>query len=146
MSQGYNGRGYSPSKWQEKRMEVYRNLYIHGNREQLAALVKVLERSQADDWSRNELEEMRMQSVSLSVAYCFSCGRDVERPAATVFLLEKEAGLFYVANILAIHQYKLTSEQYSSILGEFADHVIRPYCERFGLKVELMGTIEGLQN
>jgi hypothetical protein len=129
-------------------MEVFRDLYVHGDREQVAAVIAEVEHSLTGGWTRDSAAEAGMRSVAGagSVTYCFSCTKEAGRPAATLFLVEKEPGLFYVSNVVPCQQHQLSYQEYNAILEEFSERLLRPLSERAGLRVELTATQADLGN
>jgi hypothetical protein len=129
-------------------MEVFRDLYLHGDREQVAAAIAEVERSLPGGWTRDSVAEAGMRSVARAgpITYCFSCTQEAGRPAATVFLAEKEPGLFYVSNVVPRQQHQLSYREYNAILEEFYEHLLRHHSERLGLRVELTATQADLSN
>jgi hypothetical protein len=128
-------------------MEVFRDLYLHGDREQVAAVIAEVERALTGGWTRDSAAEEGMRSLTAgSVTYCFCCTREADRPAVRVFLAEKEPGLFYVSNVVPYQQPQLSYREYNAILEEFYERFLRPHAERAGLRVELTSTQEDLGN
>jgi hypothetical protein len=128
-------------------MEVFRDLYLHGDREQVAAVIAEVERSLTGGWTRDSVAEEGMRSLMAgSVTYCFFCTREAGRPGARVFLAEKEAVLFYVSNVVPYQQHQLSYREYNAILEEFCERFLLPHAERAGLRVELTATQADLSN
>ncbi len=122
-------------------MEIFRDLYLRGDREQVAAVIADVERSLTAGWARDTVIETGMRSFStVGPVYCFSCTQEVGRQAAKVFLAEKEPGLFYVSNVVPGQRHQLTYQEYNGILEEFCERLLRPLAERAGLCVELTAT------
>jgi hypothetical protein len=53
-------------------MEVFRDLYLHGDREQVAAVIAEVERSLTGGWTRDSVAEAGMRSFATAnfVIYC----------------------------------------------------------------------------
>jgi hypothetical protein len=77
---------------------------------------------------------------------CFSCTGEARRPAATVFLAEKEPGLYHVSNVVPRQQRQLSYREYNAIVEEFCEPFLRPLAEQSGLHVELTATEADLRN
>ncbi len=123
-------------------MEVYRDLFIRGSTDQLAAVVDEIDRSLADGWSRDrETEErMRAKAVTARPPFCFACSEATGRPAATVFVAEKAPRTLYVSNVVPQGPGELSHGQYNAIIAEFHDRFVRPAAQRVGAEVELTAT------
>jgi hypothetical protein len=123
-------------------MEIFRDLYIYGGREQIAAVMAEVERSLGNGWAKDSAAEARIRSVDPDgpAVYCFSCTREAGRPAATVFVAEKEPGLYHVSNVVPQQQHQLSYREYNAVLEEFGERLVRPLAERSGLRVELTAT------
>src|SRR5690242_588318 len=120
-------------------MEIFRELYIDGSREQVATVMAEIERSLSGGWARDSINEAGMRSIDPDgpAIYCFSCTREADRPSATIFVAEKEPGLYHVSNVVPRQQHQLSYGEYNGILEEFAGRHLRPAAERSGLRVEL---------
>ncbi len=123
-------------------MEIFRDLYIYGGREQIATVMAEVERSLSDGWARDSAAEARIRSIDPDgpAIYCFSCTGEAGRPAATVFVAEKEAGLYHASNVVPQQQHQLLDPEYNAILEEFGERLLRPVAERSGLRVEVTAT------
>lgn len=110
-------------------MEIFRDLNIRGSREQVAVLIAEVKRSLTCGWTRNSVIEGSMRSLSTnsSLTYCFSCGKEMGRPSAMIFLTEKEPGHFYVSNVVPQQKHQLSYQEYNGILEEFCEQLIRPH-------------------
>ncbi len=120
-------------------MQVFRDLFIRGDTDQLVATMQEVERSLTDGWSRDVAVERDLQSRPLRKEqwYCFSCERQGRRPAAMVSITEKEPRLLYVPNVVPREQHDLSFDEYNAILGEFCDRFVRPAASRTEVQVEL---------
>jgi hypothetical protein len=131
-------------------MQVFRNLFIHGKYDQIDALMVEVERNLEAGWTRDRDEEDRMKSLAYrpARAYCFTCNQQGGRPAATVFLMDKdkEPDTYYATNVAPRKEYQLTYEQYNGILGEFAERFVLPCAQRLGLRADLTATDVDLEN
>jgi hypothetical protein len=128
-------------------MEVFRDLYIHCTSEQFTLLMGDVERSLTGGWTRDVAEEKRLRSLPFfePSTSCFSCAAAGARPAATVFLTEKESGTFHVSNVVPEKLGQLSYREYNGILEEFAA-LLRPCADRLGVRTELTAGQADLEN
>jgi hypothetical protein len=122
-------------------MEVFRDLIIRGDAEQLARTMDLVERSLTDGWSRDRVIEQRLQQLGSrkAVDYCFACTKEGQRPAANLFFTEKAPGTLSVPNVVPRAQHQLARGQYNSLLEEFYQLFIRPAADQTGAAAELTG-------
>jgi hypothetical protein len=118
-------------------MEVFRDLVINCSPEQFAALMSEVEQSLAGGWSKDEVEEARLRALPVPrpPTSCFSCSAQETRPAATVFLMQREPGTFHVSNVVP-RKGQLSYSEYNGILEEF-QAFLRPCADRRGIQTEL---------
>ncbi len=123
-------------------MEVFRDLYVRGNAEKLAATMDEVERCLAGGWARDRAAEGKLQSIPSRTrpAYCFSCVEEGARPAATVFLTEKQSGLYHASNVVPSRTHQLSYGEYNAVLEELCERFLRPGAAKTGAQVELTGT------
>jgi hypothetical protein len=123
-------------------MKVFRDLFLRGEPEQLRATMSEVERLLSEGWSRDALAEGNLPALAPwgEPTYCFACAQRQQRPAAVVFVTQKEAGLFYVPNVIPRDQRELSHDAYNDILAEFHDRYVRPAADRTGVRVELTDT------
>ena len=123
-------------------MKVFRDLFLRGDPELLLAAMAEVERHLADGWSRDAEAEGNLRAMALrgEPTYCFACERREHRPAAVVFVTQKEPGLFYVPNVIPRDQRELSHDKYNGILSEFCDRFVRPAADHTGIRVELTDT------
>src|SRR6266542_3739854 len=96
---GRNPPARQRCKGREVVMEVFRDLYLHGEATQLAAVIDAMERSLPEDWTRDKATEegMRLNARKPGPIYCFSCTKKDHRPAAHVFLIGAAPGTLCVS-------------------------------------------------
>jgi hypothetical protein len=128
-------------------MEIFRDLFLRGERERLAALMADVERSLPQGWTRDRTTENRLQATRLwtTPVYSFLHDRDESLPAATIFFLE-EPGLLTASNIIPRQKPRLSYREYNVLLEQFCEQVIRPCAERRGVEVELTSSQADLSN
>lgn len=130
-------------------MQVFQDLYLNCSADQMARFVVEAERAMPTGWRRDAAEEARVRSRSLrrdDPVYCFSCAEATGRPAASVFLAEREPGLFYASNVVPEKLHQLEHEQYNAVLRDFYERVARPAAERCGVRAELTDSEVGLEH
>lgn len=122
-------------------MEVFRDLIIHGDAEILAKTMELVEHSLTGGWSRDREIEERLQGLGPRKAAncCFACTKEGQRPAANVFLAEKDPGTIYVPNIVPRAQQTLAYGQYNALLEEFYGRFVRHAADQTGAVAELTG-------
>ncbi len=118
-------------------MQIFRDLILRGDSDQLAATVSEIEHTLNGCWTRDKAEEMRIQSLAnQEPIYCFR-GNEKGRPAATIFLRQKEPGTLFVSNVVPRNQYQLSLGEYNGILEDFFEVYVRPAADRMGARAEL---------
>jgi len=125
-------------------MNVFRDLYISANAERMATAVAEMERILPSGWIRDKPAEDRLQAFPVPakrIAYCFVCKNEKPRPAAILFLAQKDSNTFYVSNILPVERHQLEHAEYNSVLENFYETVFKPVAE----KVELAHTVTGAE-
>ncbi len=129
-------------------MNIFRDLYIRGEADQLSATVDEIERSLNSGWARDKTTEQSLREMGITAksTYCFTCKSQDRRPAATVFLTEKEAGTLYVSNIAPQSRRDLLREEYNGILTEFCESFVRPSVARTRAAVEMTDTEAELEH
>jgi hypothetical protein len=124
---------------EELAMEVFRDLLIRGEREQVAALMDDVEKSLPPGWVRNRVMEGQLRTLTMRTkpTYSFAHDRDNRFPSATIYITEKEPGLFFVPNIVPIKKHRLSYGESNALLEEFGERIVRPCAEKMGVHVEL---------
>lgn len=121
-------------------MQVHRDLTIVGEPEQLKAVGEDIRRSLAEGWTRDADAEDHMTmfpSGTKRLVYCFAAPKRPRRPAATVFLLNRDDGTLQVANVVPSEQHELSRDEYNAIIEDFYKRFVRPAAERHGVQAEL---------
>ncbi|MBX9627001.1 MAG: hypothetical protein K2X82_24580 [Gemmataceae bacterium] len=121
-------------------MQVFRDLYVRGEPDQLAAAMGAIAAAVTGDWARNTEAEERMRELALrneGDTYCFSCLRRAGRPSATVFLSPKDERTYYVPNIVPREQRELSRAEYNHILEDFFTRFVRTAAAGTGASAEL---------
>ena len=119
-------------------MEIFRELFLRGERERLIAAAEAIEPALSDGWKRDREVEGRVRTMGGDrPEYCFTCFRSADRQAALVFLTEQELGVFYVANVIPDETGQLSHGEYNAILEEFYERFVRPCTEQAGVQAEL---------
>src|SRR5437016_5630723 len=102
-------------------MEIFRDLYISIEPDRMAATADLIERSPPAGWTRDRATEGKGRSAPAlkpKPTYCFSCSQQGRRPAALVILTQKDAGTFFVSNIVPLSKHQLAHGEYNAILEE----------------------------
>jgi hypothetical protein len=120
-------------------MEVYRELYLRMDPDQMAAVADQIERSPPQGWARDRAAEARLRAVPEphSPTYCFTCAARRARPAATLFLMAEDEATFKVLNVLRPSGEPLTRRQYNAIVEDFYRRVLRPLMGSGGVRASL---------
>lgn len=123
-------------------MEVFRDLFIRGEADRLALTLEAIERSLSDGWTRDRLSEDRLRPVTgrTKPIYCFACSRAGRRPAATLFLTQRDPGTLSVSNVVPQQQHQLSHGEYNALVEEFYERFVRPCSASTGVEVELTDT------
>lgn len=129
-------------------MEIFRDLIIRGDTEQLDALMDDLEKSLPPGWVRDRAIEGQLRSLSLSAkpTYSFIHSREDLLPAATIYFREEEPGLLIAANIVPLNKRRLHYSEYNAILEDFSERVLRPAAATRGVQLELTTNHAGLSD
>jgi hypothetical protein len=121
-------------------MEVFRDLYISVELDGMAAIADRIEQSPPDGWARDRAAEERIRaasSVKPRPTFCFTGTERDARPSATLFLTQKDAGTFYVSNVIPVSKRQLAYGEYNAIVEDFYERVIRPYTSTSDVKAHL---------
>lgn len=121
-------------------MQVFRELFIRGEPEQLAATAEAICSSLSGDWSRDEEAEEGMRALVLNGeanSYCFRCRKRGNRSSATLFLTEKDKKTYHVANIIPRESRKLSYTEYNSIMEEFFKQFVQPAVTKTDVRAEM---------
>jgi hypothetical protein len=130
-------------------MEAHRELYISADAHRMTAAVEQMEHSLPDGWTRDHLAEAEAQSDVLQQQqgiFCFTCTKEGKRAPAMLVLVQKDAGLFYVSNIIPSDRHKLSRAEYNDVLEDFYRRVFEPYATKVGLEHRLTGAETGLED
>jgi hypothetical protein len=128
-------------------MEVFRELFIRADAQRMAAAVDEIEASLPGGWRRDRAIEAGHRSrAPFSPAFCFVCSTTDRRPAARLFLTQKNSNSFYVSNVVPTERHQLSHAEYNTILEDFFQTVWKPYAEHAGIDHELTGADAGLEH
>jgi hypothetical protein len=131
----------------EVAMRVFRELFIRGEPDRLAATLAEIERTLSEDWFRDKETERQLASLPTAVrSSCFGCfddGRD--RPGATVILTAKDADMLHVANVIPHSRSRLDYNQYNRVLEEFYNRFVQPAAAKTGVVAEMTDTQADLE-
>lgn len=121
-------------------MQVFRELSLHGEPEQLTAVVDAITRSLTDGWSRDVEAEEHLRAVSFGARrarYAFACAARGPRRAATVFLIDGTDRTWRVTNIVPERQHELSHAEYNAILTEFYTRFVAAAAAAAAVRAEL---------
>jgi hypothetical protein len=91
-------------------MEIFRDMLIRGEAQQLDALMDDLEKLLPPGWVRDRAMEGQLRSLSRLAKPCYSFVHESEDrlPAVTIFLVEEEPGLLIASNIVPHNKRRLS--------------------------------------
>ncbi|MCI0704446.1 MAG: hypothetical protein L0241_25610 [Planctomycetia bacterium] len=122
-------------------MQVFRELFIRGEPEQLKATAEAICNSLSGDWSRDVEAEVRMRRTpplgDVRNVYCFKCDKRGWRRAAALFLIDHDKQTYYVSNIVPNESPELSYAEYNGILEEFFNQFVQPAVARTGARAEM---------
>ena len=120
-------------------MEVFREMYLRGEPEQLAATIDEIERRMPPGWSRDREAEGRLSTLDPDDGpnYLFRVDGVAHLPTASLFITGEEPGVLHVANVCPREDGQLTFAEYNAILEDFHRRSARPAAEATGANVEL---------
>jgi hypothetical protein len=120
-------------------VQVFSEMTIHGDLKSLIATGETIRGSLTDGWEQDREAEEHMNSLGSMnrEVFCFKCSKKGNRPAATLFLIQKDETTFYVVNIIPEAQHSLSFEEYNGILREFYDKFVIPACKANNTQVEI---------
>src|SRR5262249_60053317 len=100
-------------------MKIFRDLYISIDPDRLAAIADSIERTPPPGWTRDRAAEERARLAPVlrpKSTFCFNCSAEGQRPAALVFLTQKDEGTFFVSNIIPMGKHQLGHGEYNAII------------------------------
>src|SRR3954454_24543298 len=121
-------------------MEVFREMYLRGEPDQIVATMEMISQTLPAGWSRDRVLEERLRNRSLNEDrnhYCFRTVHADLLPDADLYVIECDDREYKVSNIVPRSQPKLSFEQYNALLEEFCDRIARPCAEKAGVSIEL---------
>lgn len=120
-------------------MHVFRELFIRGEPDRLAATLAEIERTLSGGWFRDGETERQLAALPTAVrSSCFGCLEDGgNRPGATVILTAKAPDLLYVPNVIPHSRRRLDNDPYNRVLEEFHERFVQPAAARTGAIAEL---------
>src|SRR5947209_2338624 len=94
--------GLDPRRAEGTTMRVFRDLFIRGEPEGIAAAVDEINRSLTGGWFRDWEDERRLAAVPGlgGKPTCFGCFAEGDRPGATVILTPKGPDTLYASNVI----------------------------------------------
>jgi hypothetical protein len=128
-------------------MQVPRELYIHGEPDQLATTALAICAAVSGDWSchTDTQEYISRRKAGVEQSYGFRRAKGERRSAVDLYLLEKDKTTLYVTNIVP-QERGLSIAEYNDIVDEFTDSFVQPAAARTGARVELTKAEEDLED
>ncbi len=128
-------------------MHIFRELFIRGEPDRLAATLTEIERTLSEDWFRDVETEKQLAALPTAVrSSCFGCFDDGgNRPGATIILTTKDPDTLSVANVIPISRHRLNYDQYNRVLEEFYNRFVQPAAATTGAVAELTDTQADLE-
>jgi hypothetical protein len=124
-------------------MEVFRDLYVSIEPDGMAAVADLIERSPPEGWGRDRAAEGKIRAASgikPRPTFCFTRTERDARPSATLILAQKDAGTFYVSNVIPVSKHQLAHGEYNAVVEDFYERVIRPHTGTGGVMANLTGS------
>lgn len=115
-------------------MKVFRDLTFRGQAAALGRLLERMDERATGEWRRDREKDQEAKGAPWPM-FCFRCLASSERPAASLWLAEKDGRELYVPNIVPDEIRQLSRDQYNRILQEFHDEIALPAAEGLGLEV-----------
>lgn len=128
-------------------MQVFRDLFLRGEPDRIAAAVDEMDRSLNGGWFRDWEDERRLAAVPGlgGKPTCFGCFAEGDRPGATVILTPKGPDTLYASNVIPHSRRQLDHDQYNRVLSEFYDRLVKPAADKVGVRAQLTDTEADLE-
>lgn len=128
-------------------MRVFRELFIRGEPDRLAATLAEIERTLSEGWFRDTETERQLAALpTADRSSCFGCFDDrSNRPGATVILTAKDPNTLCVSNVIPHSRRRLNYDQYNRVLEEFYERFAQPAAAKAGAVAELTDTQADLE-
>ena len=108
-------------------MKIFRSISVRGEKEFIKAAIEDVRKSLVDGWASSTADEVRINSRRpVGEFYCFSCPRNNDRPAATIFLVHRNDNSILTANVLP----KRSAIYHLINTTEFCKISLRNSCDR----------------
>ena len=126
-------------------MKVYQDYSVRGTPEALESLMRDVEASLANGWTRDALREGHLEPRDASMKRCFVCDKRENREEGSLFLIAFEEKELQVTNIVPSEDKRhLSYDEYNYILQEFHSQFVSPHAAKHGVLVELSDSDVGL--
>ncbi|WP_138342656.1 hypothetical protein [Intestinibacter bartlettii] len=104
-------------------MEIYRELYFKGTKEQLEHFINNIEEYVVNDWCLEEKSKRWKDYLFFDYI-----GTEVEKSSVSIYIgdIDKESELF-VGNIVPLEKSSLSIDEYNAVLLKFYNDIIQPY-------------------
>lgn len=127
-------------------MQVFRELTIRGEPDQLAAAIEAIMTSVSEGWSRSaEFEQLQPHRPDGDwVSYVFKREPSGEEPAV-ILSLNTHGNDYRVANIVSLGGRDLSRAEYNAVIEEFYRRFVRPAVAGTGAVAELTAGVADLE-
>lgn len=115
-------------------MKVFRELELYGSQSDLIEGIKAIEKRLDAGWVRNTEREEKISTVASGTNYCFTCSKDGDREAASLWFSYQDDTTLYVSNIVPEEIRELSYDQYNLIIEEFYEQFVKPMTDQLGLE------------
>jgi hypothetical protein len=121
-------------------MKIFGDLYIRGTIATLAIFIDNLNKNICGHWKRDVDVEKSIPSLIGEKYYCYRANKTDHHPGAALWISEKDENILYVTNIVPNEVFKLTYDEYNTILREFFEEFVLPVAKSTGVTTELSNT------
>lgn len=128
-------------------MQVFRELVIRGEPDQLAATMEAITSAASGDWTRNHKAEANVPRGGPTVeAYYFTRRERELQPEAGVMMIRDPAEGCYYALMWPAAGPELSPHETNSVIEEFYQRLVRPAAARSGAVAELTAAEADLEH
>lgn len=130
-------------------MQVYQDLEIYGNKEDLLKFVELVTDSLDENWNRGkELEDdIKSSSVGDSILFCFIFNDPEKRDLySSLWLALSGNNKLYVSNIVPKERGKLAYAEYNEIMNTFYTNFVKDLSQQVGLECKISSGIQSIKD
>lgn len=117
-------------------MKTFQNLFIDLNGYDIESFIEQVTKSCGRNWKRAFDREENAKYFN-EMAFAFEHIGENGLPNAGLTLFEKDPGVWYVPNIVAIESGQLSIDEYNKLLIDFKESLVGPAVQDKHIKVEL---------